>query len=166
MDKLIDIWPAKLNYREGYVGYVPQFKERRFIRYLGLEPKGEKARIFKQQPPGIWIDGFGYGPMTGRIGKPLEIVEMLRGNYERFPELPRTKKRYERRIVEPPSIDLKDFKIIAAETPAGEEKIFELMRTPEFFAAVTSIFREAEIPIGALGAFSLETVAQPAEMLA
>lgn len=136
-------------------------------RHLFLVPANDRAYIHIKQPKGIWIPDFGYGPITGRLNKPTsEDVPFKNGDYARFPSLPRSKRTYERKIIEAPSMERKYFDNIAAAVPADEENIFELMRCPGFFAAMTSIFREADMRIGALGTFQLANIAQPVESLA
>lgn len=153
VERGLDIRPAVYNKGNVKSGYkLPdELKGRRFVRQLGLVTKGGKVYACVQ-PPGTYTPDFGYGPITGRIVvHPQEIG--LEGNYDRFPDLPRTKTIFVREITQDGMrpVSAEAFNLLNSHAKSGpltEELVGELMHDTAFCQALADVFEKAGFRAG------------------
>ena len=105
-----------------------------YVRQLGLVPHGNIARIFLQPSSG-------YDPIKGKVILRSKWEE-LRGDYEKFPDLPRRREVFYRELVQDNEhvIERSLFDVIAANVGeyADERKLDRLMENTDFFMAINT----------------------------
>lgn len=121
--RVVDVRPIRPLEDGGYFFAVP-VSGSEFLYRVGLIPKGDRALIYFQ-PPGVHVPGFGYGPITGGIIV-HETEEELRGDYKKFPELPRTRKVRTSEIIPDavPFVDMTTYDAVVSGSREAFETVF------------------------------------------